>query len=208
MSVLTAAHFHDEEAAYAFVEGRVWAKGVTCLHCGNADEAKIGKLAGKSTRIGVRKCYACRKPFTVKIGTIFEASHIALHLWLQAIFLMVSSKKGISSNQLHRTLGVTLKSAWFMSHRIRETMRAGGLAPMGGAGAVVEADKTYFGQTDNQPKTRTDGTPFKARGKRRGPSGKRAIVALVERGGSATLRLPTSQMSPAWWQPTFFAKPL
>lgn len=185
MSVLTAAHFHDEEAAYAFVEGRIWANGVTCPHCGNADEAKIGKLAGKSTRIGVRKCYACRKPFTVKIGTIFEASHIALHLWLQAIFLMASSKKGISSNQLHRTLGVTLKSAWFMSHRIREAMRAGGLAPMGGAGAVVEADETYFGQTDNQPKTRTDGTPFKSKGKKRhGPSGKRAIVALVERGGS------------------------
>lgn len=185
MSVLTAAHFHDEEAAYAFVEGRIWANGVTCPHCGNADEAKIGKLAGKSTRIGVRKCYACRKPFTVKINTIFESSHIALHLWLQAIFLMASSKKGISSNQLHRTLGVTLKSAWFMSHRIREAMRAGGLAPMGGAGAVVEADETYFGQTDNQPKTRTDGTPFKSKGKKRhGPSGKRAIVALVERGGS------------------------
>lgn len=184
MSVLTAAHFHDEEAAYAFVEGRIWANGVTCPHCGNADEAKIGKLAGKSTRIGVRKCYACRKPFTVKIGTIFEASHIALHLWLQAIFLMASSKKGTCSNQLHRTLGVTLKSAWFMSHRLREAMRAGGLAPMGGAGAVVEADETYFGQTDNQPKTRTDGAPCKARGKRRGPFGKRAIVALVERGGS------------------------
>lgn len=132
MSVLSAAHFHNEAAAYDFVEARVWANGVTCPHCGNVDEAKIGKLAGSSTRIGVRKCYACRKPFTVKVGTIFESSHVKLHLWLQAIFLMASSKKGVSSNQLHRTLGVTLKTAWFLSHRIREAMRTGGLGPLAG----------------------------------------------------------------------------
>src|SRR5665213_3266910 len=133
-SVLSDKHFHDEAAAYRFVEARVWANGITCPHCGNADETKIGKLTGKSTRIGVHKCYACRKPFTVKVGTIFESSHVALHLWLQAIFLIASSKKGISANQLHRTLGVTLKTAWFIGHRIREAMRSGDLAPFGGGG--------------------------------------------------------------------------
>lgn len=143
MSYLTSPHFHDEEAAYAFVEARVWADGRVCPHCGVVD--KSGALKGNSTRIGVYKCYACRKPFTVKIGTIFHDSKVKLHLWLQAIFLIASSKKGISTNQLHRTLGVTLKTAWFMGHRIREAMRTGGLAPMGGGGGDVEVDETFFG---------------------------------------------------------------
>ena len=131
-SVLSDKHFHDEAAAYAFVEARVWPDGPICPHCGGVE--RIGKMGGKSTRIGTYKCYQCRKPFTVKVGTIFESSHVPLHIWLQAIFLMASSKKGISSNQLHRTLGVTLKTAWFMSHRIREAMRSGGsLSPLGGA---------------------------------------------------------------------------
>ncbi len=120
-SVLAAKHFHDEAAAYEFVEARIWPNGPVCPHCGGVE--RISRMGGKSTRIGAYKCYQCRKPFTVKIGTAFETSHVAMHLWLQAIFLMSSSKKGISSNQLHRTLGVTLKTAWFMSHRIRETMR-------------------------------------------------------------------------------------
>jgi transposase-like protein len=182
MSVLSDKHFHNEAAAYAFVEARIWANGVTCPHCGNADEARIGKLAGASTRIGVRKCYACRKPFTVKVGTIFESSHIALHLWLQAIFLMASSKKGISSNQLHRTLGVTLKSAWFMSHRIREAMRTGGLGRLGGEGQVVEADETYIGKaTDQSPSPQRKGRPLLKR--KAGTSNKRAVLGLIERGG-------------------------
>lgn len=143
MSYLNSPHFHDEEAAYAFVESRVWADGRSCPHCGVV--GKSGKLGGESTRIGVYKCYACRKPFTVKIGTIFHDSKVKLHLWLQAIFLIASSKKGISANQLHRTLGVTLKTAWFMGHRIREAMRTGGLAPMGGGGGGVEVDETFFG---------------------------------------------------------------
>jgi transposase-like protein len=117
MSALTAPHFHDEEAAFEFVEARIWPNGRVCPHCGTVDRS--GKLQGKSTRLGTYKCYACRKPFTVKVGTIFEASHVKLHIWLQAIFLIASSKKGISANQLHRTLGVTLKTAWFMGHRIR-----------------------------------------------------------------------------------------
>ncbi|MEX0809931.1 MAG: IS1595 family transposase [Dongiaceae bacterium] len=170
MSVLSAKHFHDEQAAYEFVEARVWPNGPICPHCGTYE--RIGKLAGNSTRIGTYKCYECRKPFTVKVGTIFESSHVKLHLWLQAIFLLASSKKGISSNQLHRTLGVTLKTAWFMSHRIREAMRDGSFSPMGGSGKIVEADETYIGRK---------------KGKTKGPGyeHKRAIFTLVERDGRA-----------------------
>src|SRR5512141_1854086 len=115
-SILSAPHFHDEQAAYNFVEARIWPRGAVCVHCGGTE--KVRKLTGKSTRIGVYKCYDCRKPFTVKVGTIFEASHIKLHIWLQGIYLVAASKKGISANQLHRTLGISLKSAWFMGHRI------------------------------------------------------------------------------------------
>lgn len=181
MSVLNAKHFHDEAAAYKFIESHIWAGGRSCPHCGTLDRS--GPLQGKSTRIGVYKCYACRKPFTVKVGTIFEASHIKLHVWLQAIFLISSSKKGISSNQLSRVLGITLKSAWFLSHRIREAMRDGSLSPLGGDGGIVEADETYYGKKSGPaPKTTTSGRPFT---KRKGDSRteKRAIVSLVERGG-------------------------
>jgi hypothetical protein len=104
-------------------------------------------MKGKSTRIGAYKCYACRKPFTVKIGTIFEASHVPMHQWLQAIYLMCSSKKGVSANQLHRTLGVQLKTGWFIAHRIREAMRTGSLAPpLGSGGTIVEVDETFYGR--------------------------------------------------------------
>jgi transposase-like protein len=143
MSALSAPHFHNEEAAYAYVEARIWPQGPVCAHCGGFD--RIGKMGGKSTRVGTYKCYQCRKPFTVKIGTIFEASHVPMRIWLQAMYLIAGSKKGISSNQLHRTLGVTLKTAWFMSHRIREAMRSGDLAPFGGNGGAVEVDETYIG---------------------------------------------------------------
>src|ERR1700720_4152179 len=129
-SVLSAKHFHDEKAAYAFVEARVWPNGPVCPHCGSME--RISKMGGKSTRIGSYKFSACRKPFTVKVGTIFEASHVPMRHWLQAIFLLSSSKKGISSNQLHRTLGCTLKTAWFISHRIRLAMAAVGIELMGG----------------------------------------------------------------------------
>lgn len=144
-SIISQAYFHNEEAAYAFVEARVWPNGPVCPKCGVL--GRSGKLGGTSTRIGVYKCYDCRKPFTVKVGTIFEASHIKLNLWLQAIFLIASSKKGVSSNQLHRTLGITLKSAWFMSHRIREAMRDGELdVPFGSGGGAVEVDETFIGR--------------------------------------------------------------
>lgn len=180
-SVLSDKHFHNEEAAYRFVEQRVWPEGPVCPHCGGVE--RISKMKGQSTRIGAYKCYQCRKPFTVKVGTVFESSHVKLHLWLQAIFLMSSSKKGISANQLHRTLGVTLKTAWFMAHRIREAMRSGDLSPMGGEGKVVEADETYYGeQAERKESAQRKGRPYTKSGKT-GPGGKRAIVSLVERGG-------------------------
>jgi transposase-like protein len=171
MSILSQAHFHNEEAAYAFVEARIWPQGPVCPHCGSCE--RIGKMGGKSTRIGTYKCYECRKPFTVKIGTIFESSHIPLRLWLQAIFLISASKKGISSNQLHRTLGITLKSAWFMSHRIREAMRSGDFSPFGSDGGAVEVDETFIGRDFNKkPKGEKKG---------RGYDHKNKVLSLVDR---------------------------
>lgn len=169
-SVLDADHFHDENAAYSYVERRLWPDGPICPRCGQ--HPRISKMQGKSTRIGLYKCYQCRKPFRVTVGTVFESSHVPLRLWLQCIHLMASSKKGISSNQLSRTLGVTIKAAWFMSHRVREAMKVLGVEPMGGAGKIVESDETYFG--------RVEGMPVK-----RGVGHKLAVLTLVERGGSA-----------------------
>jgi transposase-like protein len=126
-SVLNENTLQDEAAAYRWVEDRVWPEGPICPHCGGFD--RISKMKGKSTRVGTYKCYQCRKPFTVKVGTIFESSHVPLRHWLQAIFLMASSKKGISANQLARTLGCTLKTGWFIGHRIREAMKAVGFHP-------------------------------------------------------------------------------
>lgn len=165
-SVISDKHFHDERAAYAYVEARIWPNGPVCPHCGNADASRMKLMAGKSTRLGVRQCNECRRPFTVKVGTIFESSHVPLRHWLQAMHFLTASKKGISSNQLHRTLGVTLKTAWFMSHRIREAMRSGDLAPMGGAGATVEADETFIGRKHGSIK-------------RRGHGHKNAVLSLV-----------------------------
>ena len=170
-SILSAPHFHNEEAAYQFVEARIWPRGPVCPHCGVISGHY--KLEGKSTRHGVYKCYACRKPFTVKIGTIFEKSHIPMRLWLQAIFLISSSKKGVSSNQLHRTLGLTLKSAWFMSHRIREAMRDGGLDTFGSNGGSVEVDETFIGHDKvKKPKGEKKG---------RGYDHKNKVLSLVDR---------------------------
>jgi len=175
-SVLSAPHFHNEEAAYEYVEARLWPSGPTCPHCGNVDGLRIGRLQGKTTRPGLRKCYECRKPFTVKIGTIFEDSHAPLRLWLQAIYLLCSSKKGISTRQLQRTLGVGMKTAWFMGHRIRHAMAPGSddQGPLGGSGKVVEADETYLGKS---PKTR------KPKGHIPHQRHATQVVSLVERGG-------------------------
>ena len=182
-----AAHFHNEEAAYAFVEARLWPEGPVCPHCGGVE--RISKMQGKSTRVGTYKCYQCRKPFTVKIGTIFESSHVAMHLWLQAMYLIAGSKKGISSNQLHRILGVTLKTAWFMSHRIREAMRAGDLAvPFGSGGGAVEVDETYIGVM---------------KGAKLGRSGahKMKVISLVDRDTGRIRSYTFDQMISAYVEP-------
>jgi transposase-like protein len=180
-SILSAKVLQDEAAAIAWVEARVWPDGPVCPHCGGTD--RIGKMGGKATRIGLWKCYQCRKQFTVKVGTVFEDSHVPMNLWLQAMYLLCSSKKGISSNQLSRTLGVTLKTAWFMSHRIREAMRVVGLDPLGGSGKIVEVDETYHGrisEEERRERKTVRGRPFKGKS---GPNQKRAILALLERGG-------------------------
>ena len=171
MSLLSLKHLQDEQAAYDWVEAQLWPNGPVCPYCKGVE--RISKMKGKSTRIGFYKCYVCRKKFNVKVGTIFEASHVPLHLWLQAFHLMAGSKKGISANQLHRTLKVTLKTGWFIGHRIREAMRAGTLSPpMGGSGSagVVEVDETFIGQKKGMPK-------------RRGVAHKHAVLSLVECGG-------------------------
>jgi transposase-like protein len=152
-SVLSFPHFHNEEAAFDYVEARLWPDGPVCPHCG-ATGGKIGCLSGKTTRPGLRKCYACRKPFTVRIGTILEDSHLPLRLWLQAIHLMCASKKGISTRQLQRTLGCGMKTAWFLGHRIRHAMDPGAVGPLGGEGKTVEADETaitYSRKTNKGP---------------------------------------------------------
>lgn len=174
-SNLNAPYFRDEDAAYEYVEAHLWPDGPVCPHCGNCDESRIRKLAGKSTRPGLRKCNECRKQFTVKIGTIFEDSHVPMYQWLQAIYLMCSSKKGISTRQLQRTLGGSMKTAWFMGHRIRMAMAPDSARdPLGGLGITVEADETYLAKS---PKTRKpEGLPLNAK-----PAPQ--VFALVERGG-------------------------
>lgn len=167
MCKLTAPHFTDEEAARVYLERVRWPEGPVCPHCGTVNKAYATKRPGKY-RCGSKEC---RKDFTVKVGTVFESSHIPLHKWLLAAYLLCSSKKGISSHQLMRMLEVTYKTAWFMTHRIREAMRTGTFGtPLGGPGKVVEADETYIG--------RKSGTVV-----RRGTAHKNTVVALVERGG-------------------------
>jgi transposase-like protein len=188
MSVLSKPYFHDETAAFEHVEGVLWPEGPVCHHCGAV--GKHYRLTGVRTkpskknpegveRHGLYKCSTCRGQFTVRMGTVFEESHIPLYKWLQAIHLMCSSKKGISAHQMHRTLEVTYKTAWFLCHRIREAMKPGGaLEPMGGAGKVVEADETFIGVREGAKK------------KRGGYGHKFRVLSLIERGGqSRSVRL-------------------
>lgn len=176
MSILSKPYFHDDAEALMHLEAVLWPRGPVCPHCGST---RAYEIKGARTRPGLRKCGACRKQFTVTVGTVFESSHVPLSKWLQAAYLLCSSKKGISSHQLHRILGVTYKTAWFMSHRLREAMKDGTLPPMGGAGDIVEADETYFGR-------KAAAGPRPPRGQRkRGPADKMAVVALVQRNGSA-----------------------
>src|SRR6516164_7308563 len=139
-SALTAPHLCNEAAAFTYVESRLWPDGPICPHCRTVDQAT--KLKGKSTRPGLWKCRACRKPFTVRMRTIFESSHVPMHIWLQAIYLICSSKKGISTRQIQRTLGGSMKTAWFLMHRIREAMTDDGVI-LGGGGGIIEADETF-----------------------------------------------------------------
>src|SRR6516164_2073245 len=176
-SLLNVAHFANEEAAIEYVESRLWPNGAVCPHCGVIGEAT--KMQGKSTRPGLWNCRACRKPFTVKIGTVFESSHVPLHIWLQTIYLFCSSKKGIATRQLQRTLGCSMKTAWFLGHRVREVMRDLGMgdSSLGGANEAVEADETYVG---GKARNRKGKIPPKA-----------IMLSLVERDGCVrSFRVP------------------
>ncbi len=171
MSVLSKPYFHDEEAAFAHLESVLWPVAPICPHCGSISSKHYDL---RKTRMGLRKCCekACRKQFTVRVGTVFESAHIPLHKTLQAVYLMCASKKGVSAHQIHRILGVTYKTAWFLCHRIREALRDGSLAPMGGSGQTVEVDETYIGR-----KKGVEANPGWVKHKH-------AVLTLVERGGS------------------------
>jgi transposase-like protein len=176
MDIFSAQHFRDDTAARTYLEGLFWPDGPVCPHCGVVNHAYATK------RPGVYRCAeaTCRKDFTVTMRTVMERSKIALHKWLQAFHLMTSSKKGVSAHQLHRTLDIGYEAAWFMAHRIREAMRDGGLAPLGGGGGIVEADETYFGKQEAPTLKKPRTTPYTKKGHFKN---NRAIVSLVERGG-------------------------
>jgi transposase-like protein len=167
---ITNPIFTNETKARKHLEALRWPDGPFCPHCGSTENIK--KLEGKSHRPGLHQCNSCREHFTVTVGTLFERSHIPLHKWLLAFHLMSASKKGISSHQLHRMLGITYKSAWFMTHRIREAMNTPNNTPMGGHGKIVEADETFFGN-------------IRGKEKRAGYQHKNKIFTLVERDGKA-----------------------
>jgi transposase-like protein len=182
MSILSKPYFYNEAAAFEHVERTLWQEGPVCPHCGVI--GKHYKLTGVRTkaskknpegieRHGLYKCRDCKGQFTVRMGTIFEESHIPLHKWLQAVHLMCSSKKGISAHQLHRTLEVTYKTAWFLAHRLRLAMQVTPSSPMGGSGKTVEVDETYIGRLTGVPKRRS------------GAGHKNVVMTLVERGGAA-----------------------
>jgi transposase-like protein len=168
--VLQNPIFTDNDKAREWLETRVWAHGRPCPHCGVVDQSTL--LKGKAHRPGLYQCGACREQFTVTVGTVFERSKIPLSKWLAALFLMVASKKGVSAHQVHRMLGISYKSTWFMMHRLREAMRQGDLAPMGGPGSIVEIDETFIGRKPDMPI-------------KRGTNHKHVVLTLVERGGSA-----------------------
>jgi transposase-like protein len=170
-SALSRPEFQSEVAAFAYVEAKLWPHGPVCPHCGVINRA--GRLNGKSSRPGLWKCYACRKQFTVRIGTIFESSHAPMHIWLQVMYVMGSSKKGFPTRQIQRTMNCSMKTAWLMGHRIRECMKeVHGIFPdpLGGAGMTVEGDETFIGRKPG-------------RKIRPGTTHLNAVMSLVERGG-------------------------
>lgn len=191
MDIFSAPRFRDDVAAREYLEKLLWPEGPVCPHCGVIGHAYATK------RPGVFRCAEkeCRKDFTVTMRTVMERSKIALHKWLQAFHLMCASKKGISAHQLHRSLDIGYEAAWFMCHRIREAMRDGGLAPLGGAGHVVEADETYYGEVPEakRPKRKTTGRKFSKHGS--SPQNKRVVLALVERGaGVRSFHIPDAHL--------------
>ncbi len=198
MSVLSQPRFHDEAKAFEYLESLIWADGTVCPHCGVVN-GRIYDLAGVrgkpskknpegAIRYGLKKCGECRKQFTVKVGTVFEDAKLPLHLMLQAVHLMMSSKKGISSHQLSRILEIQYNSAWFLSHRIREAMRSGDLAPFGSGGGIVEVDETFIG--------RVKGAPVK-----RAFHHKMKVLALVDRDSGKARTMVVDNVSAATLMP-------
>lgn len=167
MTILAHPRFHNEAAAVAHLEAILWPDGPICPHCGGID--RITPVTGG--RIGLRRCGDCKKQFTCKVGTVFEDSKVPLHKWFQAAHLLASSKKGCSAHQLHRTLGVTYKTAWFMARRLREAMRDMPKGQLGGPGKIVEANETFFVNKKGE-RIRT------------GYGHKMAVMSLVERGSA------------------------
>jgi transposase-like protein len=176
---LTDPVFSNEIKAREHLEQIRWPNGPVCPHC--SEDKRVYRLSGKSTRPGLIHCNACDGSFTVTTGSVMESSHVPLNKWVLAFRLMASSKKGISAHQLHRTIKVTYKTAWFMAHRIREAMRPASPEKLGGEGEIIESDETYWGpkDTDTSPlmKRRRKGKP--------GPGGKKAVLTLVERNGGS-----------------------
>ena len=173
-AILNAPHFQDADKAREYLEAQVWPHGRVCPHCGVIGDHYA--LHGVSNRPGLYKCFACREPFTVTVGTVFERSKIGLHLWLQTVYLMSASKKGISAKQLERMLGVTYKTAWFMAHRIREAMKTTPDGLLGSGGGTVEADETYWGNNKRSKIGRLYADL-------RGGAAKEKIFSLVQREG-------------------------
>ena len=174
---MTDPIYSDEDLAREHLEGLLWPNGPFCPHCGNADTARIHRLEGKSTRPGVYKCRECEKPFSVTVGTVFESSHVPLNKWLYATHKLNPGKKGTSAHQLHRELGISYKTAWFMCHRIREAMAPATPAPVGGEGKTIEVDETEIvGKAKNRAYRK------RIPGRKLGPK-KHIVLSLVERSG-------------------------
>jgi transposase-like protein len=189
MSFLSKPYFHDEEAAFAWLESQLWTDGPVCPHCGGVGRiTKVKANPAKRVRFGLHRCGDCKGQFTVKLGTVFEHARMPLHKMLQAVYLMTSSKKGISAHQLHRMLEIQYKSAWFLAHRIREAMRSGDLTPFGSGGGFVEVDETFIGRDKSVPVNR-------------GYEHKLKVLALVDRNTGRTRMMQVDKLTIAYLTP-------